>query len=77
MGKLLHDRLTIFAQRNNFLRRTLLTLGEGFPESGQMVCAGKGEPEMAKISIHDISCIRLTSKFLIKLPLEREQLPYL
>ena len=31
---------------------------------------------MAKTSIRAIGCMRLTSKFLIKLPLEREQLPY-
>ena len=59
-----------------YLRRTLLTLGEGFPESGQMVCAWKGEPEMAKTSICTISCKRLTTKFLIKHTLEREQLPW-
>ena len=74
MGKLLHDRLTIFAQRKQILwRRTLLTLGTGSPESGQMVCAGKGEPEMAKVSKCAISCMRLTSKFLVKYTLEREQ----
>ena len=41
----------------------------------QMVCAWKGEPEMAKTSICTISCKRLTTKFLIKHTLEREQLP--
>ena len=30
---------------------------------------------MAKISIHDTSCMRLTSNYFIKHTLEREQLP--
>ncbi len=53
-----------------------LRLARGSPESGQMVCAGKGEPEMAKISTFAIGCIRLTSIFLMKHTLEREQLPF-
>ena len=79
MGKLLHDRLTIFAQRNNFYGvEHCLRWARVSPEpceSGQMVCAWKGEPEMAKTSICTISCKRLTTKFLIKHTLEREQLP--
>ena len=76
MGKLLHDRLTIYAQRNNFYGvEHCLRWARGSPESGQMVCAWKGEPEMAKFSIRTISCMRLTSRFLLKHTLEREELP--
>lgn len=49
-----------------------LRWARGSPESGQMVCAGKGEPEMAKSSRCVVDCIRLTSKFLIKHTYERE-----
>ena len=52
-----------------------LRWARGSPESGQMVCVWKGEPEMAKISIRTIGCMRLTSKFLLKHTLEREELP--
>ena len=78
MGKLLHDRLTIFAQRNNFYGvEHCLRWARVFLNPGRWSAPGKeGEPEMAKTSIRAIGCMRLTSKFLIKLPLEREQLPY-
>ncbi len=77
MGKLLHDRLTIFAQRNNFYGvEHCLRWARVSPESGQIVCAGKGESQMVKISICTTGCTYLTSKFLIKHTLARELLPF-
>jgi len=50
-------------------------LGKASPDSGQMVCAWKGESEMVMIRTHAKGCTPLTANFFAKHTFARELLP--